>query len=1295
MLLTGTPSNAFAAWNFDTNSTGTALATGVNTTPAASTGVGSASSIGMNYIAGATDGSNILAAASADNSSDGFPTQIWRVVGTSANNAWNSAAPIGTQGAQFLASTVDQTAITVQFDWEATTQGEANLEVEYTTDGSTWVNVPASLLSFPGTDTGLSTATNTTSQNTVMGGYFINTNNTDFVDRLNVNLTSITAANNDPNFGIRFVNASTGADCLSTKLAALNNTSGNWRFDEVDIESAGTLAAPAITMQPTTPLTVLGGNTATFTAAASGNPTPTVQWMISTSGGPFTAISGATSTTYSFTALPSETGNQYEAVFTNLVNSATTQPATLTVPLSGPAVTLQPAGQIGAVGTPVTFTVAASGNPTPTVQWQVSSNGGAYTPIPSATSTTYTFTVAPGENGNKYEAVFTGLSGGSPASATSNPATLTANPTISAWNFDTDNVTGTVVPIGANTNPDPSTGAGTAQSEGMNLFTGPDSSAITTTTITPTSSSSDPGSTDQVWKIAGFNGGFSSGASIGTQGAQFATSTVGYSNVAVQFDLYVTAQGEGKFQVQYTTDGSTWNNATALSFPATDSGISIQTNSTDSNTVTGSYFDVTGGANWYDRLTADLSGIPAANNNANFAVRIVNAATGVDCVNSTGAALNNTSGNWQFDEVDIVGAATAPVSLQVAMQPAAQNVAVGTTATFFSNATGTPTPTVQWQVSSDGTTWTPIAGATATVFTVTATASNAGDEYEAVFTNSAGSITSQPAGLTVPLSAPVVTVQPASQVSSSGSAVTFTSAALGNPAPTVQWQVSSDGGTNWTTLSSGITTTYNSQTGVTTTTYSFTPTQANDTNQYQAVFTNSQGPVPSAAATLIVTAPLFTAWNFDDLPQAVNLAPTPSTGTGTAASVGMSQAGTTTPGLYPTPNAVGPDASNILVDAGSSDGGIANTNNQAWRIVGTNGWNSAAPIGSQGAQFLVSTAGYSDISIQFDLNLTAQGEGNLAVEYTTDGGNTWNDATSLSTNGDTGIAVATNTTSPNTIQGEYFSATGGALWYNRLTADFTGVTDVANNPNFGIRLVNASTGADCVNSTGQALNNTSGNMRFDEVDINGVVVAPPPTVVSVTTNDGEADGNTTQASEVRQLVVTFSQAVNLTQPGAFSLGVYNLDGTGGAVSGNGANDGSITNISSVLNTATTTDGGLTWTITFAPSTAHTDASASLIDGIYSFSINNSDVTSGGVALTGSNTYTFHRLYGDVTGAGAVNNTDARDFSKAYGAAAGSANYNAAFDFGGAGANINNTDARDFSLRYGQTFSSVLPAGGID
>ena len=60
------------------------------------------------------------------------------------------------------------------------------------------------------------------------------------------------------------------------------------------------------------------GSTATFTAAASGSPTPTVQWQVSTNGGAsFTDIVGATSTTYSFTVAAADNGKRFRAVFTN------------------------------------------------------------------------------------------------------------------------------------------------------------------------------------------------------------------------------------------------------------------------------------------------------------------------------------------------------------------------------------------------------------------------------------------------------------------------------------------------------------------------------------------------------------------------------------------------------------------------------------------------------------------------------------------------------------------------------------------------------------------------------------------------------------------------------------------------------------------------------------------------------------------------------------------------------------------------------------------------------------------
>ena len=66
------------------------------------------------------------------------------------------------------------------------------------------------------------------------------------------------------------------------------------------------------------------GQPATFTAAASGNPAPTVQWQVSTDGGvTFTDVAGATSGTLTFTTAAGQSGNQYQAVFTNSAGTAT------------------------------------------------------------------------------------------------------------------------------------------------------------------------------------------------------------------------------------------------------------------------------------------------------------------------------------------------------------------------------------------------------------------------------------------------------------------------------------------------------------------------------------------------------------------------------------------------------------------------------------------------------------------------------------------------------------------------------------------------------------------------------------------------------------------------------------------------------------------------------------------------------------------------------------------------------------------------------------------------------------
>jgi uncharacterized repeat protein (TIGR03803 family) len=179
---------------------------------------------------------------------------------------------------------------------------------------------------------------------------------------------------------------------------------------------------PTVTTNPSNQ-TVTAGQTATFTAAASGDPTPMVQWQVSTDGGiNFSDISGATSTTLTLNnVLFAQNGDDYRAIFTNSVGTATTSDATLIVQ-TAPAVTTNPSKQAVIAGQPATFTAAANGNPTPTVQWQVSSDSGrTFTDISGATSTSLKLSNALFSlNGDEYRAVFSNSVG----AATTSAATL-------------------------------------------------------------------------------------------------------------------------------------------------------------------------------------------------------------------------------------------------------------------------------------------------------------------------------------------------------------------------------------------------------------------------------------------------------------------------------------------------------------------------------------------------------------------------------------------------------------------------------------------------------------------------------------------------------------------------------------------------------------------------------------------------------------------------------------------------------------------------------------------------------
>jgi len=238
-----------------------------------------------------------------------------------------------------------------------------------------------------------------------------------------------------------------------------------------------------------------------------------------------------------------------------------------------------------------------------------------------------------------------------------------------------------------------------------------------------------------------------------------------------------------------------------------------------------------------------------------------------------------------------------------------------------------------------------------------------------------------------------------------------------------------------------------------------------------------------AASLPVAQAATITAWTFENNALAVNNSPAPSTGSGTASSIGMA--------TYPTPN-VGVTTNDVLAGSAGDTGANGNADlTNIWRIraqAGTsgaaNGWSSLAPIGTQGAVFSASTVGYNNITVSFDWYATTQGEANLQLQYTTDGVTWKNVALSLS-GSDGGLALKNNSTSANTVNGSYVSITGGGqAWFTGLTATISD-PNAANNPKFAIQMVNASTGADCVSASGTALNNNSGNWRFDNVTISG------------------------------------------------------------------------------------------------------------------------------------------------------------------------------------------------------------------
>lgn len=221
-------------------------------------------------------------------------------------------------------------------------------------------------------------------------------------------LPAVTYAQNGEQYVVRYTNATGTANSGIVTLTVLP-------------------AAPRVVTSPSS-TDGLAGGTATFMAAASGDPQPSVQWSSSGDGGvTWTQIAGATTAQLTLTDLrSSQSGTRYRAEFTNVGGSAVTGVAVLTVRTLAPGVTSEPQDVTVRSGATATFTAAASGAPAPTVTWQRSRDRGrTWVPIAGAHSTRLVVTgVTPTVTGTRYRAVFTNEAG----VANSRAATLTVRP---------------------------------------------------------------------------------------------------------------------------------------------------------------------------------------------------------------------------------------------------------------------------------------------------------------------------------------------------------------------------------------------------------------------------------------------------------------------------------------------------------------------------------------------------------------------------------------------------------------------------------------------------------------------------------------------------------------------------------------------------------------------------------------------------------------------------------------------------------------------------------------------------
>jgi hypothetical protein len=562
------------------------------------------------------------------------------------------------------------------------------------------------------------------------------------------------AAGQSSAYQIQFAPTAVGG--ASGSMAIISNATNSPLTISLSGNGMGTLA---ITTQPASQSVVVG-QSATFSVAATGTGTLTYQWK---KGG--TAIAGATAASYTTPATTnSDNGAQFTVVVTDSNGSVTSNSATLTVTASAvaPSITFQPTNQAVTAGQTATFSVTATGTSPLTYQWK--KNG---TAINGAISATYTTPATAASDNN---AAFTATVTNSVSSVTSSAATLTVNvpPSITAQPASKTVNAGQTATFSVT-----ATGTGTLtyqwKKNGAAI-----SGATSASYTTPATSASDNGAQFTVTVTDLVSNVTSSAAILTVNGpptitAQPASQTVNAGQTAT---FSVTATGTATLTYQWKKGGTAISGATGATYttPATassDSGTQFTVTVTNSfGSVTSSSATLT--VNLAPTITAQpASHTVAVGQTATFSVTaagtgtltyqwkkngtLISGATSASYTTPAAAASDNGA-SFTVTVTGTMGSVTSSAATltvnappSITTQPASTTVIAGQTATFSVAATGAAPLTYQWKMNGSA-----ISGATSTSYTTPATTTgNSSEQFTVTVTNGAGSTTSNAGTLTV------------------------------------------------------------------------------------------------------------------------------------------------------------------------------------------------------------------------------------------------------------------------------------------------------------------------------------------------------------------------------------------------------------------------------------------------------------------------------------------------------------------------------------------------------------------